>query len=153
MPDEISHLIWAYLLLKHPSVRAHPDFRRRRDIIATYLFAMLPDLGNLLMALIMLSFMQSNNIPAVAGPEAFMQYPIVQDAFNQIHVIYYVFHSYVTLGVLLAIAYVALRRVYWPLLLGLGLHLTLDVFTHRDMTALKPLYPLFDTTVSGIVHW
>jgi len=152
MPDEISHLIWAYLMLKHPKISSHPSFQKKRDILATYFFAILPDLGNLLMLILLLGFMRYNNIQSSIGPGA-MENPTVQDAFTSVRVIYYIFHSYVTMAVLLLIAYVLLRRLYLPLLLGMGLHLTLDVFTHRDATALKPLYPLSDATINGIVHW
>jgi hypothetical protein len=67
--------------------------------------------------------------------------------------IYYIHHSYVTFTILLALSYLLLKRIYWPLVVGMGLGITLDIPTHRDLTALKPFYPLLDLKVNGVVHW
>jgi hypothetical protein len=63
MPDEISHLVWTYLLLKHPKLREKLRIKTRKETIITYLSSILPDLGNLLMAVLLLNFTAAHNIP------------------------------------------------------------------------------------------
>lgn len=153
MPDEVSHLLWTYLALKHPRLKEFKDFQSRRGVAAAYFFTLLPDLANLTLILVFLWVMVSNNLPLVAGPEA-LNYPQVQEVFNSpIRSIYFTSHSYVTLAVLLLVFYIPLGRFYWPLFLGMGFAITLDIFTHKDLTALKPFYPLSDFKVNGIIHW
>ena len=153
MPDEISHILWTYLLLAHPRIEGIRDMRGWRGKAATYFFAILPDLWNLGMILGLVWIMQSNSLPLVMGPAA-MQYPQVREAFSgTFRNIYYVFHSYVTYAILLAFFYFILRRIYWPLALGMLLHITIDIPTHKDYTALEPFYPLSTLRINGLVHW
>ena len=153
MPDEISHLLWTYLLLKHPRIQTIKELQSKKNIIATYFFTILPDLSNLALIIAGIWVMIANGIPLVPGPSS-VAYPEVREVFNgPLRNVYYVFHSYVTYALLLLIAYILLRRIYWPLLIGMGLGITLDIPTHKDMTALKPFYPLLDTKINGIVHW
>ncbi|VVB51871.1 Uncharacterised protein [uncultured archaeon] len=153
MPDEISHLLWTYLLLKHPRIRSMKDFATRRGRIAFYFFTFLPDLGNLTLILTAAWIMTSNGLPFMPGPSAQM-YPQVRAVFDgPLKNVYYIHHSYVTLAALTLIFYVVLKRVYWPLVFGMGLHITMDIFTHKDATALKPFFPLWDVKTSGVMHW
>ena len=153
MPDEISHLLWIYLLLKHPRIKNMRDFQSIKGILATYVFGVLPDIGNLIMIFILMNFMTSNNINSSWGPEAINNRQVHDFFYSSLKPIYYIFHSYITLGALLIILYLILRRIYLPLFLGMGLHLTLDLFTHTDATALKPLYPLSNLMIKGLFHW
>jgi hypothetical protein len=68
MPDEVSHILWTYLVLKHPKVRE--KIHSSRDVTATYFFTILPDLGNLVLIVVALWVMVSNNLPVVMGPAA-----------------------------------------------------------------------------------
>lgn len=152
MPDEISHLLLTYLALKHPRLKSLEGPSSRWDVAATYFFTLLPDLGNALMAVLLAAFMASHSLPVVMGPRA-MENEAVWQAFNDLRVVYYVFHSYVTYFALIAVLHVLLRRIYWPLAIGMGLAITSDIPTHRGWTALKPFYPLLDVKIDGIVEW
>lgn len=153
MPDEVSHLVLTYLALKHPRLKKLRDFQSAKGVLATYLFAVLPDLGNLAMILILLGIMVSNNLPIAMGHGA-LEYPQVREAHDGVvGSIYYIFHSYVTYALLILVFYLVLRRIYWPLAFGMGLHLTIDMLTHREPFALKPLYPVIDTAINGVFHW
>lgn len=153
MPDEISHILWTYLLIQHPRVKAMRDLQSARGVISTYVFGVLPDVGNLIMMLLLVNYMAYNNIAPVVGPAA-LNNPEVRDFFyNSVKPVYYTFHSYITLAVIILLAYLASGRVYTPALLGMGSHLTLDILTHADETSLKPFYPISDLTVNGLLHW
>lgn len=153
MPDEVSHLLWTYLLLKHPRIKNMRDFQTLKGVILTYVFGVLPDVGNLLMMLLLMNFMTSNNIPSTMGPEAINNPQVHEFFYSSLKPIYYLFHSYVSLTALLLLFYLILGRIYLPLLLGMGTHITLDLFTHTQATSLQPLYPLSDLTVNGLLHW
>jgi len=153
MPDEISHLLWTYLALKHPSVKNKPDFKTARGKLAMYFFSMLPDLGNLIMLLILMTVLESQGLPLVMGPDAVHNPQVQALVMGPLRNIYYVFHSFISYFVLVALSYFIMRRIYWPLALGMGMHLTLDLLTHADLYAIEPLYPLIDVKVNGFLQW
>lgn len=154
MADEISHILWTYLALKHPRLKNKKEFLGRRNTAATYFFTGFPDIGNLILIFLAFWAMYSNGLPIVFGHHAETIYPEVYDVFMGTGKnIYYIFHSYVTMGVLLGLFYIVSRKIYLPMLLGTGLAITLDVLTHGEGNALKPFYPVFDFKINGLLHW
>jgi hypothetical protein len=153
MPDEISHIIWAYLVLKHPSIKENPDFKTTRGKLAMYFFSILPDFGNLLMLLMLFWVTWSLGMPLSMGPGGMHNPDMEALVMGPVRNIYYAFHSFVTYALLIVVSYVVLRRIYWPLVLGTGLHLFLDLLTHAGVYAIEPLTPLTSMKVNGFLQW
>lgn len=63
---------------------------------------------------------------------------------------YRITHSFVTLFLVVGLYGLFRRRVAWPLFIGWGTHLFLDLFTHAGVYANEPLFPLSRFTVSGV---
>jgi len=153
MPDEISHILWTYLILKHPRLSNRKEFKGRKNAAATYFFSVFPDIGNLILIFLALWVISSNGLPMVFGHHAEGMYPEVYDVFmGSGKNIYYAFHSYVTMGLLLGLFYLIMRKIYLPVLFT-GFHITLDILTHAEGNALKPFYPIFDFKINGLLNW
>jgi len=67
-------------------------------------------------------------------------------------------HSFSVMILFFFIFSIIFSQFYWPILFGWGLHLLLDIFTHKDSIYFKqkPFYPLSNYSVRGYIwhgHW
>jgi membrane-bound metal-dependent hydrolase YbcI (DUF457 family) len=66
--------------------------------------------------------------------------------------IYNFSHSFSVMALMFGILSLIFSRLYFPLLLGWGLHLLIDILIHKDSVfRQRPLYPLSNRTVRGYV--
>ncbi len=125
--DIFSHIFWVYVPTRNKLWRDE-----------ALLFAALPDLGFLFILLYIFFFTSRNFSAGVSTMPDFLL------------VIYFMLHSFVTLGIVALIVW-KLRPKLLPALSGWLIHILMDIPVHDGYFGTRFLYPLFpDTYVSGI---
>ena len=147
--DVIAHALWAgagvALLRRRRPVTA-------RTALLTVVLAVLPDIPHLLPVLLWQMFADGSfaalfgHAVAVPGQEP----PVAPAVEFWSHHLHCVFHSAVVAGVVTALAWVFLRKLWVPLL-GWWSHILIDVFTHSvDYYPSPVLYPFTRAGFDGI---
>lgn len=67
--------------------------------------------------------------------------------------LYYIHHNYFFVALIGIIIYFSYRELTVPVSFALILHVTMDIFTHKDVFELKPFWPLQQETFTGLVSW
>ena len=135
--DLPAHALWAFALFKRYSWQWE-----------AVLFGMMPDL---IFGIPALYYMWvTRKLPGnPKGEERYGRiFPLIEP--------YYRFaHSAVTMLLFFAIASLAARAPYWPLLAGWSLHILLDLPMHKGgwVQGITPLYPISKRKVEGRWWW
>lgn len=131
--DFFSHLAWTFLLLARGNLLW-------QEVL---LFGVLPDVLFVGAGLAYAPYLLFKGKP-LSDEEAF---PVALK-------VYRVSHSLVTVTALLAALSVFTNSLYYPAL-AMGLHVFLDLFTHRGspVEPQMPLYPLEKPAVRGLIWW
>ncbi|MBI2546414.1 hypothetical protein HYV81_04495 [Candidatus Woesearchaeota archaeon] len=66
---------------------------------------------------------------------------------------YYINHNYFFIALIAVILYFTYREYTAPATFALALHITMDIFTHKNVFELKPFWPLQQVPFPGLVSW
>ncbi len=66
---------------------------------------------------------------------------------------YYINHNYFFIALIGVFLYFKYKEYLVPIIFGLFLHITSDIFTHKNVFQLKPFWPLQQETFQGLVSW
>lgn len=137
--DIFAHIIWTYILSRGADWWTH-----------AVVFAMAPDIVYLPATMILrLRYAIScgrfpRNIPRRK------EYP------EEVNRPYEIAHSFVTLLLFAIITFILNPNLVLPLVVGYGIHLLMDILTHRaepGWAAPKPLFPFSNFSLSGVAWW
>jgi hypothetical protein len=144
MVDFISHALWAFALFH--------DFS---FALAFVLFSLLPDLlwGVPLVIILIITGklwqmrkMKWRSTQKQENPNG-MPVNFIQNA-------YHFSHSWLVMALASIIVFVFLPSLALPFVGGVFLHLSLDLFLHKDsISGQMPFYPLSKFKVKGFLHW
>ncbi len=67
--------------------------------------------------------------------------------------LYYVHHNYFFIALIALILYFKYREYTVPITFALVLHVTSDIFTHKNVFELKPFWPIQQEVFHGLVSW
>lgn len=126
--DFLSHVLWANLLFKNKSWRWQG-----------VTFAIIPDFP---IALVMPLYILGYDVNSMRG----------------LWSIDFATHSLLVIGILFAFVSLYLKRYYYPLVAGSGLHILMDLITHKGGHAGYPagtalFYPLSEFRIDGIINY
>lgn len=150
--DVLAHTLWTNAVFH---VKYHNQ--RRQRYIAAF-FGVLPDLLSFVPATIYSLLNVSKIQNFIQGQDLTKISPEHYDAlnswvFNYAVQSYNYTHSFVIFAALFLIVYIVRKRKpYWPLL-GWGLHILIDIFTHKDFFETPFLFPLSNYTNHHAIVW
>lgn len=66
---------------------------------------------------------------------------------------YYINHNYFFVALIAIFLYFKFREYLVPITFALTLHVTSDIFTHKNVFQLKPFWPIQQEAFQGLVSW
>lgn len=62
-------------------------------------------------------------------------------------------HSYLVYSLIALIMYLYINWLFLPFVIGYGFHLFIDMFVHNDYFSSRPMYPLSNFKIPGLLTW
>lgn len=156
--DLPAHLLWTYALERTVApefIVSHPEF-----VIASLFFSALPDLFESAPFLLFIIWhrkkYQLKNLSSILAFVVRINH-IKQNEYSgkfpwAAKMSFYT-HSFLLSAFFAIFLYFVFKWLFIAFLIGYCLHLFIDIFLHKDFFSARPLYPLSNFTVKGLITW